>query len=140
MLLAALALVLIDASALRAQTPALGIHAGGPVRASLALGVMWLRETSGDRLQGPVVTAEPGLRGHRVSAGYLVMRGNLGQFASVHASGLTLRGDDGWRRYVGVDLQVQPAFVTGVRVGAFVPVGSAPTRRVMWMADVAFGL
>ena len=140
MLLVAFAFTLASASTLRAQQPVGGIHVGGPVRASLALGVLWVRDTAGDRAHGPLVMAEPGLRGHRLSVGYLMSRGTLGQFAAVHASGLGLRGGDSWRQFAGVDVQVQPAFATGVRVGAFLPVGSAPSRRVMWIADVAFGL
>ena len=83
---------------------------------------------------------EPGLRGHRISAGYLVARGNLGQFGSLHATGLALREDDAWRRYAGLALQLQPAFATGVRVSALVPVGSTGLRRLRWIADVALGL
>lgn len=124
---------------LHAQEFSAGVHLGGPVRASLAVGAIWMRPTGGDRGQGPILLVEPGLGGHRVSAGYLFARGNLGQFASVRATGLALRGDE-WRRYAGLDLQIQPLFVIGARLGAFVPLQSAVSRRLLWIADVSLGL
>lgn len=127
------------ASPLHAQGFSAGLHFGGPVRAALAVGAIWMRPTGGDHGQGPILLVEPGLGGHRISAGYLFARGNLGQFASVRATGLALHRD-GWRRYAGLDLQVQPLFVIGGRLGAFLPLQSAATRRLLWIADVSLGL
>ena len=127
------------ASPLHAQAFSAGLHFGGPVRAALAVGVIWMRPTGSDHGQGPILLAEPGLGGHRISAGYLFARGNLGQFASVRATGLALRRN-GWSRYAGLDLQVQPLFVIGGRLGAFLPLQSAASRRLLWIADVSLGL
>ena len=74
------------ASPLYAQEFSAGLHVGGPVRAALAVGAIWMRPTGGDHGQGPILLVEPGLGGHRISAGYLFARGNLGQFASVRAT------------------------------------------------------
>ena len=75
---------------LHTQEPAFGRHFGGPVRASLAVGVMWMETTRGYG-RGPMLIAEPGLRGHRLSAGYLFSRGQLASYASVRATGRALK-------------------------------------------------
>ena len=138
--LAALALLgAAPAGPLHAQHIGAGVHFGGPVRASLALGAVWEEERTGDNGHGAMLIAEPGLRGHRLSAGYFVTRGTLGQYASIRATGLALRSDE-WRQYAGLDLQVQPLFAFGGRLGAFVPLKSGQSRRLLWIADVSIGL
>ncbi len=138
-LLAALALFgAALAAPLHAQRIYYGAHFGGPVRASLALGAVWIETTRGYG-HGPMLIAEPGIRGHRLSAGYLISRGQLASYASVRSTGLALKGDE-WRQYAGLDVQVQPLFAFGGRIGAFVPLKSAASRRLLWIADVSLGL
>jgi hypothetical protein len=130
----------LAAPPLPAQQIVGGLHFAGPVRASLAVGAAWSLQTAGSREHGPFLLVEPGLRGHRASAGYLVMFGNLGSFVSARGSWLQLRRDGDRRRYLGVELQVAPIFVTGVRVGGFLPTGSAGDRHLLWIADVSLAL
>jgi hypothetical protein len=110
------------------------------VRASLAAGAAWSLQSGVGREHGPFLLAEPGLRGHRASAGYLVMFGNLGSFVSVRGSWLGLRRDGDRREYAGVELQLAPIFVTGVRVGAFSPLGTDDDGGILWIADVSLAL
>jgi hypothetical protein len=117
-----------------------GLHVGGPVRASVAVGAAWSLQSAGGREHGPFLLAEPGLRGHRASAGYLVMFGNLGSFLSGRASWLQLRRGGDRREYVGFELQGAPLFVVGVRVGGFVPIRVDGERSVLWIADVSLAL
>jgi hypothetical protein len=127
-------------SVVRAQQIVGGLHVGGPVRASLAAGAAWSFQSAAGREHGPFLLAEPGLGGHRASAGYLVMFGNLGSFASGRASWLQLRRDGDRREYAGFEVQVAPLFVMGVRVGAFVPLREGAGRDVLWMADFSLAL
>ncbi len=137
--LAALALLgAALAGPLHAQRIYYGAHFGGPVRASLAVGAVWIETTRGYG-HGPMLIAEPGIRGHRLSAGYLFSRGQLASYASVRATGLVLSGDE-WRQYAGLDVQLQPLFGIGGRLGAFVPLKFGQSRRLLWIADVSLGL
>ena len=142
--LAALATIaacsMAGARPLRAQHIVGGLHVGGPVRASLAVGGAWSLQKGFGREHGPFLLAEPGLRGHRASVGYLVMTGHLGSFVSGRASWLQLRRDGVAREYGGFELQVAPIFVSGGRLGAFVPLGSDEDRGVLWIADLSIAL
>jgi hypothetical protein len=131
---------LLAARPLGAQEVVGGLHFGGPVRASVAAGAAWSLQSPGGREHGPFLLVEPGLRGHRASAGYLVMFGNLGTFASGRASWLQLRRDGDSREYLGFELQVAPLFVIGLRVGGFVPMRTDGARRILWMADLGLAL
>jgi hypothetical protein len=131
---------LADARPLAAQEIVGGLHFGGPVHASVAVGAAWSLQSPGARDHGPFVLVEPGLRGHRASAGYLVMLGSLGTFLSGRGSWLQLRRDGDRRQYVGLELQGAPLFAAGVRVGGFVPLRSDGERRVLWIADISLAL
>jgi hypothetical protein len=141
-LLRALALsgLLASPIAASAQQLAGGLHVGGPVRASIALGVLLGGGASDARSGQMFVLAEPGLRGHRLSAGYLRLSGNVGTFYGLRGTVLQLRGDEPARRYVGAEAHVTPLFAIGARLGAFTPVGASADRPFMWIADVMFGL
>jgi hypothetical protein len=130
----------LAAPPLAAQQLVGGLHFAGPVRASLAVGAAWSLQTAGDREHGPFLLVEPGLRGHRASAGYLVMFGPLGSFVSARGSWLQLRRGADRREYVGIELQLAPIFVTGVRVGGFLPTGADADRHVLLIADISLAL
>jgi hypothetical protein len=117
-----------------------GLHVGGPVRASIALGVLLGGGASDARAGQMFVVAEPGLRGHWLSAGYLRFSGNLGSSYGLRGTALQLRSDGPARRYVGAEVHVTPLFAIGARLGAFTPVGASADRPFMWIADVMFGL
>ena len=136
----ALLLTLAAPPALAAQELVGGVHAGGPVRASVAVGVAWPSDpSSGTGDAGPLLLAEPGLRGHRISAGWARSIGSLGSFASARATLLELRRGER-RRYAGLELQLAPLLGIGARLGGFVPLGSEGDRRVLLIGDVGFGL
>jgi hypothetical protein len=131
-------LVLLRMHTVHAQEPIVGLHFGGPVRASLAVGVLWERNM-GDRSAGPVLLAEPGIGGHRLSVGYVTMFGNLGSMMSVRASGLRLR-EGGGTNYAGLEAQWAPVFAIGGRFGAFMPLSSTQQKRLLWIGDVSFAI
>lgn len=114
-----------------------GWHAGGPVRASLAAGLLF-QDLDADGARGVITLVEPGLRGGRVSLGYELGLGHLGTFVSGRASVLRTWKVTTPRTYTGVELQVLPLFALGGRLGAFVP--TQGTRRVLWIADVSLGM
>jgi hypothetical protein len=116
-----------------------GLHFGGPVRVSVALGRAWT-DWRADPSKGPMILIEPGLGGHRLSAGYMVARGNLGTFTSARVSWLHLiRGSKG--AYGGLELQYLPLFGIGGRLGAFVPLRPSSERpKFLWIADFSWGL
>jgi hypothetical protein len=115
-----------------------GLHVGGPVRASVAFGYAWTGERH-RRSHGPMVLAEPGLGGHRLSAGYVRGAGNLGTFLSARLSWLQLvRDREG--AYAGLEVQFLPLFGVGSRLGAFRPLRSGEGGRLLWIADFSWGL
>jgi hypothetical protein len=143
--IARLAALLVTAVAARAgaQTPVIGLHAGGPIRASAVVGV-WVGENPRhDDASGALLLVEPGLRGGRVSIGYAyALRGGFGSFVTARATALrTWRAVGGPRDYAGAEVQVLPILAVGPRLGAFVPIDHGPRpRRVLWMLDVGLGL
>jgi len=124
---------------LRAQTPVFGVHAGGPIRASLVAGVWIGDDPRREDANGVVAVVEPGLRGGRVSLGYAYAVSNLGSFVTARASALrTWRVPSGPRTYVGGEVQLLPLLAFGPRLSAFVPADHEP-RRVLWLLDAGIG-
>lgn len=130
------ALVVLATRAVAAQHIAGGWHAGGPVRVSLAGGV--LLEPQHGEGRGTFLLLEPGLRGGRASVGYLLMKGNLGSGVSVRASVLRTWSIVAPQTYAGGEVQILPLFLTGARLGGFIPT-SGP-RRLLWIGDLSLGL
>jgi len=124
-----------------AQKPVFGVHVGGPVRASAAVGVWLGEDPRHDDASGALVLVEPGLRAGRLSLGYAyALRGGFGQYVTGRATALrTWRMNGGPRDYLGAEVQVLPLLAVGPRLGVFVPVDKGP-KRVLWMLDVGVGL
>ena len=132
-----LVLLLLAPSASAAQRQVqrmFGIHYGAPLRwsATLAAGAPLSPSRGGD---GPAafLAVEPGLAGWRVSAGYLRLTGNLGSAHALRASVLRT-GAYPWRApshatFLGVEGQLMPIFMFGLRAGGFYRVSAADTRR-----------
>jgi hypothetical protein len=129
------------AATARAQTPVVGVHVAGPVRASLAVGVWLGPNLRRDDAGGAIAVVEPGLHGGRLALGYAyALRGEMGSFVTARAAMLrTWRVTGGPRNYAGLEVQVLPIFAFGPRLGAFVPTDRGP-RRVLWMLDIGAGL
>lgn len=138
--IAGLALLLYWAAPAQAQHLVVGLHFGGPVRASLATGVEFKLGDGRRSEHGVFLVAEPGFGGDRLSAGVVSLIGDLGTLASVRGSALQIRDKGPTRRYAGLEVQFAPLFMLGARVGAFTPFGSPPGRSFMWLADVSVGL
>ncbi len=128
--------LMMAARPVMAQRLAGGLHIGGPIRASIAGGVMFV-DPHADEPRGFFALVEPGLRGGRLSLGYEVSKGNLGSYASLRASLLRTWKAEPVKDYVGGELMVLPLFAIGGRLGAFVPTNGS--QRVLWMADVSLG-
>jgi hypothetical protein len=123
-----------------AQTPVFGVHAGGPVRASIVAGVWLGDDPRHEDANGVVAVVEPGLRGGRVSLGYAYSVSTLGSFVTARATALrTWRVPTGNRNYVGLEAQLLPLLAIGPRLSAFVPTGHHP-RKLLWMLDVGVGI
>jgi hypothetical protein len=139
-LLCAAALSVATSRAL-AQTPVFGLHAGGPVGASAAVGIWVGEDPRRDQAGGAIALVEPGLHGGRASVGYAyALRGGWGSFVTARATALrTWRRVGGPRNYGGLEVQVLPIFAVGPRVGAYVPADRGP-KRVLWMLDFGVGL
>lgn len=133
----ALGALLLAARTASAQQLAGGLHVGGPVRASVAAGVLFQAHNA-DEARGVVALVEPGLRGGRVSLGYELSRGQLGTFVGARASVLRTWHVAGPQTYAGLELQLLPLFAMGGRLSAFVPT-SGP-HSVLWIADVSIGM
>jgi len=119
-----------------------GIHYGMPLRwsATLAAGIP-LSPKGG---AGPVwfLAAEPGLAGWRASAGYVRLTGSLGTGYVLRAS-LLRTGRHPWRApsratFVGVEGQLMPIFMLGLRAGAFYrSSATAGPRRGLLTVDLS---
>jgi hypothetical protein len=138
--LAILAAISVPAEAKAQEVEVLGgVHAGGPVRFSVSLGQFWFDTAGPGTRRGPVVLGELGLRGHRVSFGYLAEFGTQGTFASARLSWLRLRhGADAG--LAGLELHALPAFLTGGRLGAFLPLATGQRRDVLLIGNISFGI
>lgn len=116
-----------------------GLHLGGPMRASLSVGVIGGSRDRDLMGSGAFLLAEPGLEGLRASTGYALALGNMGSLATARATWLRLRDKSG-AGYAGLEFQWLPVVATGARLGAFVPTRTTQQRTVMWIGDVSFGL
>jgi hypothetical protein len=100
-------------------SPALGVHYGSPLRASLTGGL--LVDMSQHRNDGLIVALEVGQQGNEVSAGYFRMLGRFGSGFSLRAAALRTAGEP-WNAtanttYAGVEASWMIAFGVGARVG-----------------------
>jgi hypothetical protein len=120
-----------------------GARFGPPLRAGLALGAVYGNRVSFAQFAGPIVLAEAGLGGGRVSAGYLL--------AFPFASGVQLLGSA--IRTWGSPSQIAPNqtltggelriafFSVNVGLGIFRPVQSTEAaRRTRYYMNVGFGI
>jgi hypothetical protein len=121
---------------------AAGLHLGGPTRASVALGAMWVTWRSGeDRREGPTLIAEPGLRAGRASLAYSAWTGRLGSGYVARATFLRTWAGAPHRNYVGLEAQLVPIFGFGLRGGGFMPIQSSMSpRKPFWLLDLSLGL
>ena len=102
-------------------SPSIGLHYGGPLRTSLALGL--LVDVSEQRNESFVVAGEVGQQGNELSVGIQKMRGQFGSGYSLRAAALRTR-DEPWKAspyttYVGAEASLMIAFGVGGRVGYF---------------------
>ena len=124
--------------------PALGLRAGIPQKASVALGIVAgknFRERG--HTEDVAVYVEPGLSAGRASLAYISGFGNAGSGFGVAATALRT-----WKdpinlatnaTYAGAEIWVWPMFFTGPRVGVFRRIaGGSPSW--FFTADFGFGL
>jgi hypothetical protein len=100
-------------------TPSIGLHYGGPLRTSLALGL--LVDVSEQRNESIVIAGEVGQEGRELGVGIQKMRGLFGSGYSVRAVALRTR-DEPWNAspfttYVGAEAHLMVAFGVGGRIG-----------------------
>ncbi|CAN5800100.1 hypothetical protein BH11GEM2_BH11GEM2_21070 [soil metagenome] len=100
-------------------SPTFGLHYGGPLRTSVALGL--LVDVSEQRNASVVVAGEVGQQGNELTIGLQKMRGQFGSGYSVRAVALRTR-DEPWKAspfttYVGAEAHLMIAFGVGGRVG-----------------------
>ena len=119
-----------------------GLRFGPPLRAGLALGVVYGTQVSFAEFAGPMVVAEAGIGGGRASAGYL--------FAYPFASGVQVLASavrtwgspsqaDRKETLAGGELRVS-FFSVNVGVGMFRPVRSGNDRRTRLYMNAGFGI
>src|SRR5574338_421496 len=120
-----------------------GLRFGPPLRAGVALGVMYGNRTAAAEFAGPVVIGEFGLGGARASTGVV--------FAAPFASGLEILGSairtwgypsqvDPNRTLVGGEMRVF-FFAVNVGVGVFRPVaGFEGDRRTRYYLNFGLGV
>ena len=100
-------------------SPSIGLHYGGPLRTSLALGL--LIDVSEQRNASIVVAGEVGQQGNELGVGVQKMRGQFGSGYSLRAVAVRTR-DEPWKAspyttYVGAEAHLMIAFGVGGRVG-----------------------
>ena len=100
-------------------SPAIGLHYGGPLRTSLAIGL--LVDVSEQRNASFVVAGEVGQQGRQLSAGLQKMRGQFGSGYSLRGVVLRTR-EEPWNAspyttYAGAEASLMIAFGVGGRVG-----------------------
>jgi len=103
----------------RRVSPSVGLHYGGPLRTSAALGL--LVDVNEARNDGIVIAAEVGQQGNALSVGYLKMYGQFGSGYSLRAVALRTR-DEPWKAspsttYAGAQADLMVLFGIGGRVG-----------------------
>jgi hypothetical protein len=100
-------------------SPSIGLHYGGPLRTSLAIGL--LVDVSEQRNESIVVAGEVGQQGRELSMGLQKMRGQFGSGYSLRGVVLRTR-EEPWNAspyttYVGAEASLMIAFGVGGRVG-----------------------
>ncbi len=100
-------------------SPSIGLHYGGPIRTSLALGL--LIDVNEQRNESLVVAGELGQQGNELSVGIQKMRGQFGSGFSLRAVALRTH-DEPWNAspnttYVGTEAHLMIAFGVGGRIG-----------------------
>ena len=100
-------------------SPSIGLHYGGPIRTSLALGL--LIDVNEQRNESLVVAGEVGQQGNALSVGIQKMRGQFGSGFSLRAVALRTH-DEPWKAspnttYVGPEAHLMIAFGVGGRIG-----------------------
>ncbi len=100
-------------------SPSIGLHYGGPLRTSVALGL--LVDISEQRNESLVVAGEVGQQGNELSIGVQKMYRLFGSGYSVRAVALRTH-DEPWKAspnttYVGAEAQLMIAFGVGGRLG-----------------------
>ena len=120
-----------------------GLRFGPPLRAGFAMGIGYGNQAAAAQFAGPMVIAEAGVGGGRVSAGYL--------FAGTTASGVELLGSairtwgspsqvDRKRTLAGGEVRIS-AFLVNVGVGVFRPVnGMKSDRRTRYYLNFGLGI
>ena len=142
--LAGALLVLLPASAAaqRQVHRMFGIHYGVPLRWSAAIAAGVALSPEGGEGPAGFLAVEPGLAGWRVSAGYIRLTGSLGSGYALRASVLRT-GRHPWRAasrttFVGVEGQLMPIFMLGLRAGGFYALNTtAGERRGLLTADLS---
>jgi hypothetical protein len=123
----------------------LGIHIGGPIRASVGLGAGRRLRCSADaacsRETIGFASLEPGLRGGRFSLGAGMRWGGLATAATARATFLQRWGSSSDARYLGLEMSAHPVALIGFRLGAFRPMQSSIAgSNVLWMGNFSIGL
>lgn len=120
-----------------------GVHLGGPALLSAAVGPTYLADPglgarASDERRGRVFAMiEPGVNAGRVSAGYLVMAGNLASGWSARASVLK-RWTSRNGLYVGGEVGGMLVGGLGPRLGLFTPIRGTDRRGIVFFID--FGI
>jgi hypothetical protein len=123
--------------------PLTGVRLGPPLRAGLAVGVAYGTQSRAAQFGGPIVLAEVGLGGGRVSAGYVL--------AYPFATGVEVLGSAirTWASPTQVERGVTLAgselrllmFAVNVGLGVFRPVdGFGEDRRTRYYLNVGLGI
>lgn len=123
----------------------LGIHIGGPIRASVGLGAGRRLTCSADpacnRETFLFTSAEPGLRGGRLSLGYGMRRGGFATAATARGTFLQRWGKSSDARYLGIEMSAHAVALIGVRIGAFRALNrDSVTSDILWMGNFSIGL
>jgi hypothetical protein len=121
-----------------------GLHLGGPARASLSLGRMYLihpalgPDANPDKVGFLFATVEPSHKAARLSFGYLGITGNLGTGWSVRGT-ILQRWSPTNDLYVGTEVGGL-MFGMGPRIGVFRPIRGADSRSLVIFWDFSIGV
>lgn len=128
--------------------PAVGIRAGTPQKASIAVGVVSRAEwqvNGRDYSRNLMAFVEPGLTAARGSVGYVQGIGSLGSGFGIAAT-VMRTWNEPWTlpsngTFVGGELLVLPIFLVGPRAGLFKQVsGGSDMKRWYFTIDFGFGV
>jgi hypothetical protein len=128
--------------------PALGVRAGTPQKASVALGIVagvdW-QDRGRDYSHNVAVFVEPGVGAARASIAYVNAFRNFGSGFGVAATALR-SWDDPWTvvpnsTYAGAEVLVWPIFLAGPRIGLFRRLRGNPSAGRWFVSfDLGFGV